>query len=102
MFFIVLYDITYNQIVSESVFCVSSGLYDIQPKAFFNKTVISGPKIKVNVQPDPNNPEELVVDYSKNAAFVAGEKLTGMFFILFFLSLYCPKKANLAMSGMGP
>ncbi|XP_041360659.1 structural maintenance of chromosomes flexible hinge domain-containing protein 1-like [Gigantopelta aegis] len=56
--------------------CGPSGLYDIQPKAFVNKTIVSGPKIKVNVQPDPNNPQELIVDYSKNASFIAGEKLT--------------------------
>ncbi|XP_071103421.1 structural maintenance of chromosomes flexible hinge domain-containing protein 1-like isoform X1 [Haliotis cracherodii] len=49
------------------------GVYDIQPKAFYNKSVISGPKIKLNVQSDPTRPVELQVDYSKNAAFVAGD-----------------------------
>ena len=54
-------------------------MYEFQAKATINRTVLSGPKIRVSIQPDPMKPRELQVDCSKTANFVVGQKMPGKF-----------------------
>ncbi|KAL8609443.1 hypothetical protein ACOMHN_006630 [Nucella lapillus] len=61
-------------------FCLLSvsgptGVYEFQAKATLNRAVLSSPKIRVSIQPDPMKPRELVVTYSKNALFVSGNSM---------------------------
>ena len=39
------------------------------------RTTISGPKVKISVQPDSNKPVSLSVDYDKSASYTVGESL---------------------------
>ena len=64
------------------VFVFLRGVYEFQAKATINRTVLSGPKIRVSIQPDPMKPRELLVDCSKNASFVVGQKMPGEFYRL--------------------
>ncbi|CAH1772323.1 unnamed protein product, partial [Owenia fusiformis] len=48
------------------------GLYEVQPKAFIGRNCISGPKIRISIQPDSSKPSELVVEYDKNVEFNIG------------------------------
>ncbi|XP_025090642.1 structural maintenance of chromosomes flexible hinge domain-containing protein 1-like isoform X1 [Pomacea canaliculata] len=52
-----------------------TGVFEFQLKATVERNIISGPKIRVSIQPDPMKPRELQVDYSKNASFVVGQTL---------------------------
>ncbi|KAK7480666.1 hypothetical protein BaRGS_00028138 [Batillaria attramentaria] len=54
-----------------------TGVYEFQAKATLGRLVLSGPKIRVSIQPDPMKPRELQVDYSKNGSFVVGQKMRG-------------------------
>uniref|UniRef100_A0A4W3JDR8 Structural maintenance of chromosomes flexible hinge domain containing 1 n=1 Tax=Callorhinchus milii TaxID=7868 RepID=A0A4W3JDR8_CALMI len=45
-------------------------------KAFINKSTLDGPVFRLNIVPDPEKPVSLLVDYDKNATFVAGGILT--------------------------
>nr|KAI8727589.1 structural maintenance of chromosomes flexible hinge domain-containing protein 1-like; partial [Biomphalaria glabrata] len=51
----------------------NSGIYDIQPKANIFKTVINGPKLIVNVQPDPLKPSAVEVSYNPKMTITAGQ-----------------------------
>ena len=42
------------------------------------KDTISGPKIKVSIQPDATKPVSLAVEYNKNAKYHVGENFAGM------------------------
>ncbi|XP_042202823.1 structural maintenance of chromosomes flexible hinge domain-containing protein 1 isoform X2 [Callorhinchus milii] len=52
------------------------GEYTLQVKAFINKSTLDGPVFRLNIVPDPEKPVSLLVDYDKNATFVAGGILT--------------------------
>ncbi|XP_060561375.1 structural maintenance of chromosomes flexible hinge domain-containing protein 1-like [Ruditapes philippinarum] len=58
------------------IFTVSCGrgVYELQPKAFISAGfVLSGPKLKISVQPDPTRPSSLDVSYNTKATYTAGE-----------------------------
>ncbi|XP_053383340.1 structural maintenance of chromosomes flexible hinge domain-containing protein 1-like isoform X2 [Mercenaria mercenaria] len=60
------------------IFTVSCGrgLYELQPKAFISAGfVLSGPKLKISVQPDPTRPSNLDVSYNNKATYTAGESM---------------------------
>jgi hypothetical protein len=54
------------------------GVYELQPKAFISAGfVLSGPKLKISVQPDPTRPSSLDVSYNTKATYTAGEIMPG-------------------------
>ena len=58
------------------------------------RTTISGPKVKISIQPDTTKPVNLVVEYDKNATYTVGEELPGN------LSIFLQKgEFNLDMPG---
>ena len=48
----------------------------MQPKAFVGKGTISGPKIKVSIQPDATKPVALAVEYNRNTTYTVGDSFT--------------------------
>lgn len=57
------------------------GIYELQPKAFLaGKNVLTGPKLRISLQPDPNRPVRLDVDYKERESYEAGGKLPGEWF----------------------
>ncbi len=59
------------------------GLYTLQPKAFVGKGYISGPKIKVSIQPNANKPVALEVEYDRDVSYRVGDNLTGEYNVEF-------------------
>lgn len=56
----------------------------MQPKAFISAGfILSGPKLKISVQPDPTRPSNLDVVYDPKATYTAGEDMPGKFLIKF-------------------
>ena len=53
------------------------GVYDIQAKAFVGRSVLSGPKLKVAIQPDPTRPVSVKVDYDSAEEYIVGQTLPG-------------------------
>ncbi|XP_059139967.1 structural maintenance of chromosomes flexible hinge domain-containing protein 1-like [Physella acuta] len=53
-------------------FTANSGSYEIQPNATIDKTTITGPKLTVNVQPDPLKPTQIDVSYNAKVPVIAG------------------------------
>ena len=56
----------------------SRGVYEIQPKAFFGRVIITGPKLKINIQADPSKPKSLEVDFSMPEKITVGDTLPGL------------------------
>ena len=63
------------------------GVYEIQPKAFIGKITISGPKIKISIQPDLTKAVKVDVKYDKSKAIVVGDHLPGKSRIYLYLYL---------------
>ncbi|WAR15910.1 SMHD1-like protein [Mya arenaria] len=54
----------------------SQGKYEVQPKAFISTSfVLSGPKLKISIQPDPTRPASLNVVYNTKLTLVVGQSL---------------------------
>ena len=48
----------------------------MQPKAFVGKGTISGPKIKVSIQPDATKPVALAGEYNRTTTYHVGDSFT--------------------------
>lgn len=61
------------------IFTVSGkrGVYEIQPKALIGRQTISGPKMKISIQPDTSKPMALQVEYDRRSKYVVNEPLPG-------------------------
>ena len=55
-----------------------SGRYEIQPKGFIGRTTISGPKIKLNIQPDSTRAATVLLESAVDSnVYKAGSTLPG-------------------------
>ncbi|ESO82055.1 hypothetical protein LOTGIDRAFT_135415, partial [Lottia gigantea] len=57
------------------VVTAAPGVYEIQPKAFLQKGMLSGPRVRISVQSDPTRAFELTVDYNKSSEITVGQTL---------------------------
>ena len=72
------------------------GTYILQPKAFISTGfVLSGPKLKIVVQPDPSRPSSLNVEYDTKYTLIVGQSMPGTqyMYILFKGTLFAQKFA---------
>ena len=53
------------------------GVYELQAKAFVGRNILSGPKLKVAIQPDPTKPISINVEYDETVTCVVGQNLPG-------------------------
>ena len=70
------------------------GTYILQPKAFISTGfVLSGPKLKIVVQPDPSRPSSLNVEYDTKYTLIVGQSMPGTryMYILFKGRLFAQK-----------
>lgn len=65
-----------------SVYC--RGEHILQLKASYNKTILDGLVITINVLPDPEKPVCLNVKYDKNPSFPAGGTFPGKYMDLWW------------------
>ena len=56
-------------------------MFEIQPKAFLGRTTLSGPKLKISIQPDATKPTKLDVAYDKGRKYVVSEIFPGKFYL---------------------